>query len=90
MEGHDYKERAVKARKIYNEKWKHILEPNAKGKFVAIEVDSGSYFLGSTPMEAIKKGKKTSPGKMFHVMKVGYKAAILLKKGRRALPWEFR
>lgn len=87
MEAHDYKERAVQARKFYNEKLKQTLESTDKGKFVAIEVDSGSYFLGSTPLEAIKYGKKTFPHKMFHVMKVGYKAAILLK-GRRALPWK--
>lgn len=68
MEAHNHKERAVQARKIYNKKWKQILESSAKGKFVAIEVDSGSYFLGSTPLEAIKNGKKTFPQKMFHVM----------------------
>lgn len=71
---------AIKARKIYTERLKQILEPSYKDQFVAVEVDTGDYFLGSTPLEAIKNGKQRYPEKVFHVMKVGYKAAIILKR----------
>jgi hypothetical protein len=74
---------AVKAREIYNERLKDSLEPCCRGQFVAVEADSGDYFLGSTPLEAINNGKARYPEKVFHVMKVGYKAAILLKRWRQ-------
>jgi hypothetical protein len=32
--------------RIYYEKLKPILEPKYKGKIIAIEVDSGDYFIG--------------------------------------------
>jgi hypothetical protein len=74
-----HKALAVKARAIYSQRLKQTLEACCRGQFVAIEVDSGDYFLGSTPLEAIKNGKAKYPEKAFHVMKVGYKAAVLLK-----------
>ena len=75
-----HKALAVKARAIYSQRLKQTLEACCRGQFVAIEVDSGDYFLGSTPLEAIKNGKAKYPEKAFHVMKVGYKAAVLLKR----------
>ena len=79
-----HKTLAIKARRIYNEQLKGTLEACCRGQFVAIEADSGDYFLGPTPLEAIKGGKFKYPGRSFHVMKVGYKAAILLKRSRVA------
>jgi hypothetical protein len=75
-----HKALALKARAIYSQRLKQSLEICCRGQFVAIEVDSGDYFLGSTPLEAIKNGKVKYPKKAFHVMKVGYKAAVLLKR----------
>jgi len=86
MAGSGDKALASKARGIYNQQLKGTLEVCCRGQFVAIEVDSGDYFLGATPLEAVKSGKAKYPEKVFHVMKVGYKAAVLLK-GRR-LKWQ--
>jgi len=41
-------------------------------QFIPIELDSGDYFSGSPPLEAIKGGKRKYAEKTFHVMKVGY------------------
>lgn len=81
MDRDNNKELARKAREIYHERLKSVLEASFYGQFVAIEIDSGDYFLGSSPLEAIKKGKQRYPNKVFHVMKVGFKAALILKKG---------
>ena len=78
-ERNGYRTLAMKARRIYNERLKRNLESCCRGQFIAIEADSGDYFLGPTPLEAIQGGKSKHPKKSFHVMKVGYKAAILLK-----------
>jgi hypothetical protein len=58
---------------------KQTLEASSRGQFVAIEVNSGDYFFGSTPLEAINNGKQKYPERFFHVMRVGYKAAMLIK-----------
>lgn len=80
MGENNHKALAIKARKIYDERLKQTLEASSLGQFIAIEVDSGDYFLGSTPLEAIKKAKLRYPEKVFHVIRVGYKTAILLKR----------
>jgi len=46
------------------------------GKFVAIDTDSGDYFIGDTTMEADKKARAKYPGKVFYIGRIGYRAAI--------------
>ena len=70
---------ALKGREIYNKSLKRILEPKSKGKFVAIEVESGEYFLGSTITDAVTKAERKHPTKLFYVMRVGYKATVSLR-----------
>jgi len=81
MKRDNHKVLVSKARKIYNERLKDTLEAKSHGQFVAIEADSGDFFLGSTPLEAVNSGKWRHPKKTFHVMKVGYRAAFMLKGG---------
>ncbi len=56
------------------------LEDQHRGEYVAIEVDSGAYFLGKTPEEAFAQAEKSCPGKVFYLVRIGYKAAHKLKK----------
>ena len=58
---------------IYEEKLKASLEPSNNGKFVAIEVISGDYFVGDTIIEALEKGRTAYPDKLFHTIKIGFK-----------------
>jgi hypothetical protein len=46
---------------------------------VAIEVDSEEYFLDSILLQAIKNARKKYATKYFHVIKIGYDGAILMK-----------
>jgi len=55
------------------------LERDYHGKFVAIEVDSGDYFIGDTSIEADKKAKKKYPDKVFYLGRIGYRAAVSFK-----------
>ena len=64
-----------KAKRFYNEQLKAELEPQENGKFVAIEPDSGKFFLARTAVEAIEEGRAAIPGKMFFIARVGYPAA---------------
>ena len=52
------------------------IEKNHTGNFVAIEIESGKYFLWQTQVEAIEKAKKHFPTKIFYLMKVGFPAVV--------------
>jgi hypothetical protein len=58
------------------------LEEQHRGQFIAIDVDSGEYFLGKTILEADEKARAKHPGKVFYVGRIGYRAAVSFK-GRR-------
>lgn len=47
------------------------------GSFVTIEVNSGKFFMGKNPIEAINKAKKHFPNKQFFLAQVGRAAGIL-------------
>jgi len=68
-----------KANRIY-ESLKAELEPMYHGQFIAIEVESGDYFLGDTVEDADQKGRAQYPEGFFCFKRVGYRAA-----GR--VPW---
>ena len=63
------------------------IEKDHLGDFVAIEVESGKYFLGQTQIEAIEKAKKTFPEKIFYLMKVGFPAAVTFSGYQRPLSY---
>ncbi|MFH1049148.1 MAG: hypothetical protein V1732_05805 [Patescibacteria group bacterium] len=65
-----------KGEEIYKNKLKSVLEPKENGKFVAIEVVSGDYFLGDTILEALEKGRKKYPDRLLHTIKVGYQGVF--------------
>ena len=55
------------------------LERDYRGKFAAIEVDSGEYFIGDTSVEADKKAREKYPGKVFYLGRIGFRAAVSFK-----------
>jgi len=67
----DKDEIVEKGQKIY-EAIKDKLEPEHKGELVAIEVETGDYFLGRRVIEAIEKAKRKYPDKVFYVARVGF------------------
>jgi len=69
----DFDEKAVE---IYERKLKKKLEPKYKGKMIAIEVDSGKYFMGEDLGEAGDKAKAAFPDKIFYFKRVGYRTAF--------------
>ncbi len=68
-----------KAQAIYQKKLKPKLEGKYKGRIVAIDVESGDYFVGKTVLDAIEKGRKKHPRKMFYAVRIGYPAVHSLR-----------
>ena len=64
----------AQGQKIYETLLQKKLEPEHKGEVVAIEVESGDYFLGKSLVEAGKKARLKHPDKLFYFAKVGYRA----------------
>jgi len=65
-----------KARLIYEEKLRVALEKKHLNQFVAIEPESGEYFLGQTLTDAIAASRAKYPDRLTHVIRVGHNAAI--------------
>lgn len=65
-----------KAEEIYATRLRSELEPEHIDEFVAIEPESGDYFLGKTLSEAMGAAHRSYPGRLAHAMRVGYKAAL--------------
>ncbi len=43
-----------------------------KGKIIAIEVESGDYFIGDSELDAYKKAKEKYPNKKFVFKRIGF------------------
>lgn len=66
---------AQKGEEIYQQ---HILPEisaeKLKGKFVAIDIDTGKYFIDDLDIKAITRARREFPRKIFYVKRIGYKA----------------
>lgn len=63
-------ELSKKAEEIYNALSEELKSQN-EGKYIAIEIDSGEYFIGETREEAVLKAKKEHPQKVVFIRRVG-------------------
>jgi len=62
------------AEEIYRRKYKSSLEKTAKGKVVAIDVESEDIFIGDSVLEAGLNAREKYPDRIFHFIRVGYPA----------------
>ncbi len=67
---------AERARLIYDERLRAALEDQHAGRFVAVEPESGDYFLADTFDAAAEAAQVAYPSRLPHVMRVGHAAAL--------------
>jgi hypothetical protein len=72
-ESHELIERAEL---YYEERLRAKLEATHLHAFVAIEPDSGDYFIGRTLSEAAAAARAAYPDRRAHIVRVGHLAAI--------------
>jgi hypothetical protein len=65
-----------RAERLYAERLKEKLEATHLHSFVAIEPDSGEYFLGQTLSEAAAAARAVYPDRRTHIVRVGHRAAV--------------
>ncbi len=65
-----------RAEEVYDKRLRGVLEPDHANEFVAIEPESGDYFLGKTLSEAMGAARRSHPDRLAHAMRVGHQAAL--------------
>jgi hypothetical protein len=69
---------ASRATAIYEERLKTRLEAENLDDFVAIEPESGDFFLGKTLSEAIQAARTRHPNRLPFALRIGHTAAVQL------------
>lgn len=64
------------AKRIYAEQLQAMLEPQNLNRYVAIEPESGEYFLGDTFDDAVKAARAKHPNRLSHTIRIGHRAAF--------------
>lgn len=73
----------ARAKQTYDETLAAQLEPKHNGEIVAIEPDSGKYFLGDDEVEAVNKANAAGCRGPFYFLRVGSRYAHRLMSPRR-------
>jgi hypothetical protein len=71
-------ELATRATAIYEEKLRSRLESTNRDDFVAIEPESGDFFLGKTLSEAIQAARTAHPAPLPFALRVGHSSTVEL------------
>jgi hypothetical protein len=67
-----------RAKRIYAERLQVALEASDRDRFVAIEPESGDYFLADTLDGAVNAADEKHPTRLTHVIRIGHQAAVHL------------
>jgi len=67
---------ARRAKQLCERSLRAKLEAAHRGELVAIEPDSGEFFLGKTLSEAIQASRAAHPDRLAFAMRVGHDAAV--------------
>ena len=65
-----------RAKHIYATELQANLESEHMNRFVAIEPESGEYFLADTFDEAVKSARTKYPARLSHTIRIGHSAAF--------------
>ena len=77
-------EKFSKTAQAYYELIKDNLENDEKGKYVALDFETESYWIGETASMAIKKAKRKYPNKLFYLLQIGSPATFSIQTMRHA------
>ena len=78
MVSEETRELVRKGREIYEQRLKGKLEATNRHDFVAIEPESGDFFLGKTLSEAIQAARTAYPQRLACALRVGHETTVEL------------
>ena len=67
-----------RAKRIYADQLQTALESQHLNRYIAIEPESGEYFLGDTFDEAVISARAKHPSRLSHTIRIGHRAAFHL------------
>ncbi|MCA9187690.1 MAG: hypothetical protein R3E01_15115 [Pirellulaceae bacterium] len=67
---------AEKAKRLYAERLQADLESDHLNRFVAIEPESGDFFIADSFSSAVANARKMYPDRISFVIRIGHEAAI--------------
>lgn len=67
---------ARRAQAIYDERLRAKLEATNPDDFVAIEPESGDFYLGRTLSEAIQAARASHPNRLPFTLRIGHKTTV--------------
>lgn len=70
------------AKEIYREKIKPLVEPQEKGKFIAIDVESGDYEIDAELVDAFDRLHQRRPDAVAYGGRIGYPTTYNLPGAR--------
>ena len=84
----DYTKKEIcdRGEKIYQEQIKPLVEPQEKGKFVVIDIESGDYEIDRDPLAATRRLQERRPGSVQYTGRIGFPTAyrsISIRIGER-------
>ncbi len=66
-------------RKLYEERFKDEYFPAHTGKILAIDIESGAAYLGTTPLEALTIARAANHNGNFHLIRIGSAGVYTLR-----------
>ena len=69
---------ARQAEAYYERTLRTKLEPQHKGEYLVLDVESGDYELDADEMAAIDRARAKHPDRLFYILRVGYPAAVFI------------
>ena len=69
----------LRGQTTYRGRLAFLLEPSHFGEFVAVEPDSGRYFLGSTASATLVAAHAAMPNSLFYLTRVGRETAHTMR-----------
>jgi hypothetical protein len=69
---------ARRGQELYDQRLRSTLEAQHHGFFVAIEPDSGDYFIAPKLDEAIQAARAAHPDRLVYAVRIGFGAAVEL------------
>lgn len=76
----NYDKVAERGEALYNERLKGKLTPNDRGKFVAIDIETGSIEIDEKDLDAIKRVRARNPNAVLYLLRVGYPSAYAMRQ----------
>jgi hypothetical protein len=69
---------ARRATELYDSQFREELESTHLNQYVAVEPDSGEYFLGETMSDAIQAARRRYPNRVSFAIRIGHPSAVHL------------